>query len=364
VTEGEGPRARYDRAVKALAEGDVEGHYRLALRLQEEGAPDLARRELLSVVRLDPDHLASRRALGQEKVDGEWVSREEAYRRRGLVLYGGRWLLPAEAEAAARATSAPTGPRVESDAALLAAMRTEATGPAALRRPARLAALEAGPERRFAAASLLLYDADPKVRVFAAGELSSIGDEDALRPLLLSGMRDRDPDVRRAAVLAAASFGHEDVAIPFVRALRSTHPSMVANAAKALALIGDDRAVVHIVKRITAHGGGGRSVIEELNKVTYVRDYDVEIAQAANIANPEIGIVQEGIVLDAKVLDLGTERTVVETVLLDALNSLAGTRLASRDDVIAWYRENGSRLRDFPSEGGRRRASRATAADR
>ena len=169
-------------------------------------------------------------------------------------------------------------------------------------------------------------------------------------------MRDRDEGVRRAAVLAAASLGHDDVAVPFVRALASPHPSMVANAARALAVLGDERAVVHIVKRLTAHGEGGRSFIQGLNKVSYVRDYDVEIAQASNIANPEIGVAVEGIVLDAKVLDLGTERTIVETVLIGALNSLAGTQLRTREEVAAWYAARGSELPDFPREGGARRA--------
>jgi tetratricopeptide (TPR) repeat protein len=43
-----------------------------------------------------------------------------------------------------------------------------------------------------------------------------------------------------------------------------------------------------------------RATLEVLNKVAYVADYDVEIAQAANIANPIIQYVVEGVVLDVK----------------------------------------------------------------
>ena len=43
-----------------------------------------------------------------------------------------------------------------------------------------------------------------------------------------------------------------------------------------------------------------RAVVEVLNKVAYVADYDVEIAQAANIANPIIRNAIDGVVLDVK----------------------------------------------------------------
>jgi type II secretory pathway component GspD/PulD (secretin) len=43
-----------------------------------------------------------------------------------------------------------------------------------------------------------------------------------------------------------------------------------------------------------------RATVEVLNKVAYVADYDVEIAQAANIANPVIRNVVDGVVLDVK----------------------------------------------------------------
>jgi Flp pilus assembly secretin CpaC/tetratricopeptide (TPR) repeat protein len=43
-----------------------------------------------------------------------------------------------------------------------------------------------------------------------------------------------------------------------------------------------------------------RATLEVLNKIAYVADYEVEIAQAANIANPVIQYVVEGVVLDVK----------------------------------------------------------------
>jgi type II secretory pathway component GspD/PulD (secretin) len=43
-----------------------------------------------------------------------------------------------------------------------------------------------------------------------------------------------------------------------------------------------------------------RATVEVLNKVAYIGDYDVEIAQAANIANPIVKHAVDGVVLDVK----------------------------------------------------------------
>ncbi len=43
-----------------------------------------------------------------------------------------------------------------------------------------------------------------------------------------------------------------------------------------------------------------RSNLTVMNQVAYVQDFDVEIAQAASIADPVIGIIQDGVVLDVR----------------------------------------------------------------
>ena len=160
------------------------------------------------------------------------------------------------------------------------------------------------PSGGYAPRSRTLYDRDPRVRAASARMLGEIGDEAALRPLVFSAARDLDGDVRREAVLAAASFGHDDTAIPFIRALGSENPRLVANAAQALADLGDPRALAFVVKRLTSHGSSARGVrLLHLNQVSYVRDYDVEIAQASNIANPDVATIQDGVVLDVRVID-------------------------------------------------------------
>ncbi len=356
VEKGAGPRASFEKRRATLPDGDASAWVRYALEADAAGLTDLAKAAFEHVIEIDPDHAVARRALEQEKVDGAWVSEEVARRRRGLVLYEGRWVLPAEVEARTRQPSEAM-PRVATpsdDARTRDVIRTSAGDDALLRRAARLALSKTPREQRLRAALGTLYDPSPRVRRQSAALLGELGDEAALRPLILSAARDVDPEVRQEAVRAAASFGHDDVAIPFVRALGSTHPRLVANAAQALAALGDQRAIGYIVKRMSSHGSSSRNFVSFLNQVSYVRDYDVEIAQASNIANPDVSTISDGVILDVRVVHASFEKTWVEPLLVNAAASLAGQPFQSRDEVMAWYAEHEEELPDFPPKALRR----------
>ena len=43
-----------------------------------------------------------------------------------------------------------------------------------------------------------------------------------------------------------------------------------------------------------------RANVTMVQQISYVKDFDVEVAQAAFIADPQVGILQDGIVLDVK----------------------------------------------------------------
>ncbi len=51
--------------------------------------------------------------------------------------------------------------------------------------------------------------------------------------------------------------------------------------------------------RIVVHNGA-RGNLSVLNQVAYVQDFDIEIAQAASIADPIIAVIQDGVVLDVR----------------------------------------------------------------
>jgi len=355
VVEGEGPRTRVAHALAGFAKDDAEGPYRLALGLEAQGRTDLARRAYEAVLAAEPDHPAARRALGFEKVDGAWMSVAQARRRNGLVLFEDRWVLPAELD---RATKTRRTARV-SDAALASAMKAAATSKGALARSATLQVEQASPAQRLATATSLLVHRDPRVRGYACLELGRLGDAEALRSLIAVAVRDTNATVRADAVQAVASFGRDDAAIPFVRALWSEHPGIVASAAQALSTLHDPRSVRYLVRRISSHGSSPGAYFAHVEEQAYVRDFDVEVAQTSFIADPVIGTLQQGEVQDVKVLDASIEQTEIVTVLVGAFNSIAGTHFETAEQVASWAKDHMASLPDFvkadaPAPGGLR----------
>jgi type II secretory pathway component GspD/PulD (secretin) len=51
--------------------------------------------------------------------------------------------------------------------------------------------------------------------------------------------------------------------------------------------------------RITVHNTS-RANLSVLNQVAYIKDFDVEIAQAASIADPIVEVIQDGVILDVR----------------------------------------------------------------
>lgn len=351
VTPGDGPRTTFAREMKAAAPADAAAWYRFALRAEELGLTAERNDVYAKVIALAPDHAASRRALGHEKVDGVWMPAEEARRRKGFVLFAGEWRLPEELEATQGVETTPHVPPPGSDdARLKRVLKDVAAKDVALSEAARRA-LAAVPKKDLVAAALgLLGESDPAVRAACCRLLGEWGDESALRALVFTGARDLDADVRREAVLSAASFGNDDTAIPFVRALGSSNERLVAYAAQALGLLADQRAAGYVVKRLESHGSAQRSFVSFLNQVSYVRDYDVEIAQASNIANPNIGTISDGVVLDVHVKGTEYSQTWIEPYLVDAVSQMVGRRFKDAAAVRAWYAENKDSLPDFPKK--------------
>lgn len=359
VKAGEGPRTRLLARQTKLAADDVRGHFALALEAEAAGQPDLATQAYAAVIAADANHKAARRALGYEFHAGAWLRRDEKRRTQGLVRFAGRWMLPAEVEQASKAEASVSLSKAGDVVRARKLIALLGGDDAVQAHAARVALAKTDDALKLLGAKRALFDAKPKVRIAAAGLLGEMGDEAALRALIFSAARDTDADVRRASVMAAASFGHDDTAVPFVRALGSENPRMAGNAAQALATLGDERAAGYIVKRLVSHGSSSRNYVAFLNQVSYIRDYDVEIAQASNIANPDVATLLEGVILDIKVRDASFTKTWIEQVLVDALGELAGRRLRNKAEALDWYAENKSRLPDFPKKSKGRAPRRA-----
>jgi len=323
---------------RSLAAKDGRDRLALGLWCRERGLVGEAASEFRAALRLDPGIDAAHEALGDQKVDGRWVPSPEAMRAKGLVLHEGRWVLPEERDALKEPRDEKARRVREEDRA----RRLIETLAGADERGARLAreALSGIEDRcKLSPLAFALRARDPAVRLHAAAELGRIKDRRSLRPLVFRALRDTDARVRAACVDAAKAFADPEVLAPFFDALlRNPNPEVRAAAADGIGRLGDPRGVEVLIWRIEGHGGGlGRAYIYTANQLSFIQDFDVEVAQTAFIADPIVGILQEGAVLDVKLVSSEWHATLVERRAIGgALHALTGADHG--EDAAAWRR--------------------------
>jgi hypothetical protein len=131
----------------------------------------------------------------------------------------------------------------------------------------------------------------------------------ALKELLRRSVLDPYPEVRESAALALRDTGEEGLVLPLVRALESSSSMVRTHAARSLGTMGFAAAVEPLAVRLatlrTSSGGDAwRAPAGNIfvgRQVSFVQDFDTEIANSAVIAAPVIGIAQEGATLDVRV---------------------------------------------------------------
>jgi len=183
-------------------------------------------------------------------------------------------------------------------------------------------------------------------RHLAAFRLGELGSQEALSGLVRAAIEDRDEGVRDVAFAAAMKIGHPALFVPFAKALFANSAVTRIRAARYLGAIGDRRAVEVLVRRFAlAAGGGGRSSLSVLDQQAYVKDFDVEVAQAAAIADPIIGIAHSGAIFDVRVLGIhGTMTTVEKRVVAEALEDLTGESFGENPTAwVRWWRQEQAR---------------------
>jgi hypothetical protein len=327
--------AREEWSGKSAAAKSASDRYALGMWCREKGLLPEASAEFREAVRLDPAHSASREALGEQKVDGRWVSPEAAMESKGLVRHDGRWVLPEEKARLEMPAAEKERTRREEDRAR-SLLRTMAAGDARAAGLAREAFASVEDRCKTTPLAYALRSTEKPVRLFAASELGRIRDRRTLKPLVHRAVRDPDPEVRAACVDAARAFGDAELLAPFVGSLlHAADPAHRAAAAEAVGRSGDMRGVYYLVYELEAHGGGPRSNIYVANQLTFVQDFDVEVAQTAFIADPQVGLLQDGAVLDAQVVGSSVHQTRVEKhVVAGALRRLTGADMG--ESAAAW----------------------------
>ena len=173
----------------------------------------------------------------------------------------------------------------------------------------------------------LLVHQSPQRRRFAAHALRRLYPGTAVRTLLVRAILDPERVVRTEAARALGDVGDEAVLVPVLRALESESSTVRTHAAQALGPMGYPAAVPALMTRISApqFGGSGggvaaRGYIAVTEQLAYIQDFDVEIAQGASIADPIVGVMESGVILDARVL--GMQMYQIRTELLSLHQSL------------------------------------------
>jgi hypothetical protein len=106
IVEGRSTLVTFQERAAAIAPGDAAGWAALARWAGERDLVTQSRSAWHRVLAIDPQNPEANAALGNIPLDGTWMSADDAYRARGYVQFEGRWLTPAEHEAAVRERAA------------------------------------------------------------------------------------------------------------------------------------------------------------------------------------------------------------------------------------------------------------------
>ena len=329
------PADVYREKLAATPKDDANALFALAMWAGRAGMPGERADCLKAALKADPEHAGARSALGEQKSGDQWLEGAALLRAKGFVGRDGVWVLAEEAALRDRRAEAAKGflaPEKRADELLQKA----ASGTESARKFALDALAGLGAEAVQRPALRALRRGDPAVRELAARALGKVGDVDVLRPLLTAAILDREPLVRAAAVDSLKTIGAPESIRPLAKAMWSSVPDVRMNAVEALASVGGVASVEWVIRRVQSTGGpGGRNHFFSGTQLSYISDFDVEIAQAAQIGDPIVGTLREGVLLDARVIGVREEWTEVERrVFYGALARATGKDFGQ--DAVAW----------------------------
>lgn len=189
-------------------------------------------------------------------------------------------------------------------------------------------------------------------RALAAFALRRLYPREAATALVNRSVLDGSEKVRHEASLALRDCGESAVAAPVVKCLGSKSPIVQKNAAESLAILGYPEAVPAMVAALAAsaaQGGGasgsslGHGYFFHGKQLAYVQDYDVEVATLASIADPVINVLQEGEVLDVRVMSINQELVVsYRAELRKSLEKITGVDPGSSAKAWeSWWEKDG-----------------------
>lgn len=189
-------------------------------------------------------------------------------------------------------------------------------------------------------------------RIYGADELQL----EEVNAMIQRSVLDGAEDVRHEAARALRDVGDVAVAAPALRALGSTNARLRENSIEALSLMAYPATVEPLVRHLallnSAQSSGGghgyanpRGSIFIGKQTAYIQDFDVEVANSASIADPQVNVLVEGAVLDARVLGTYVVSGAAEARRVRAaLGEITGVQLPDTNRAwLAWWEANKDR---------------------
>jgi hypothetical protein len=160
----------------------------------------------------------------------------------------------------------------------------------------------------------------------------TVAQESTVQALIRVAVLDGSEDVRAECSRALRDLRQAAITQPFIKALGSSSPAVRTNAAEALGTLGFVQAAAPLISALAATSSSGGSYRPPAShifigkQVAYIQDYDVEVAQGASIADPQVNVITEGVVLDVRLLSVRQElvRVNERSALRGSLKSLLG----------------------------------------
>jgi len=151
-----------------------------------------------------------------------------------------------------------------------------------------------------------------------------------IKPLYRAGLLDAEAQVRRAAVQALALTEDPVFVGLYSKHLVNEHAAIRVRAAEALEVLNQRAGAEGVLRALEASYQPARANLTVTHQTAYLKDFDVQVAQGAVIADPVVAVVQSGVVLDVAVVSVTAERTVYRRVLARLLHRDCG------EDLAAW----------------------------
>jgi HEAT repeats len=170
----------------------------------------------------------------------------------------------------------------------------------------------------------------PHARWCAARVLTNLrNDPERIKPLYRRGILDPSPTVRTECVRALKVTKDPVFCRLFAKSLASNNQAVRIAAAEALGELELPEGAEPLIRMLAGDGPiAPRNHIGVTTQVAYVKDFDVEVAAGAVIADPIVDIVQEGVILDVAVVSVNAERHVYWTALKRITKRDFGTDLS------------------------------------